>query len=468
MLLLLAVCSIAWPAPKSRLVKQHRAAKVDVPTDAELRKFALPALALWVAGPVLTLIDTSAVGISAGAAQSAVEIAALGPATSVCDGTGYFFAFLNVAATNLLASAASDEERATVARRGLQLALYCGVTSAVLLRILAKPVLTIFVGAESAAVLEKSAAYVETRALGLPLLLLSNVLTACLLGVKDSMAPLRAQVASATTNVVGDYAAVFALGRGTRGAAEATVLAQLVSALVLWRAASKPIKFKAAKIKTTGSYAAFAGPVLILVASKIASFGCMTHAAARLGELALAAHQLSFTLYLVASLVLEALAAQTAQAFLPPLKNNPVARLDVARRLGNLATWSALIVGALSFGFASLAAPLFSGDVRVASYLATLGPALTASVLLHGAVAHGEGILIAAGDLAFVGGAYLASALVFPGLLLWLVYNGIFVTEGARIWLAFTAFQLARAVVFQLRAAKLLGGSLLFSSKKDA
>jgi hypothetical protein len=75
---------------------------VEVPSYGELRRFALPALTLWISGPLLTLIDTSAVGLSAAAGDAGVlEIAALGPATSLCDGAGFLFAFLNIATTNL-------------------------------------------------------------------------------------------------------------------------------------------------------------------------------------------------------------------------------------------------------------------------------------------------------------------------------------------------------------------------------
>ena len=90
---------------------------------------------------------------------------------------------------------------------------------------------------------ERSAArrYVRVRALGLPFLLLGNALTAALLGAKDSVAPLVALAASALTNVVGDGLAVGVLGRGVRGAAEATTLAQVASCVVLARLAAQKL-----------------------------------------------------------------------------------------------------------------------------------------------------------------------------------------------------------------------------------
>jgi len=57
-----------------------------IPSVAQIRAFALPALALWLGGPILSLIDTSAVGLSARAGDGARAIASLGPGTTFCDG----------------------------------------------------------------------------------------------------------------------------------------------------------------------------------------------------------------------------------------------------------------------------------------------------------------------------------------------------------------------------------------------
>lgn len=54
-----------------------------LPTLQQYRKFAIPCLALWVAGPLLSLVDTSFVGLSGPASQSAQQLAALGPATTL-------------------------------------------------------------------------------------------------------------------------------------------------------------------------------------------------------------------------------------------------------------------------------------------------------------------------------------------------------------------------------------------------
>jgi hypothetical protein len=51
------------------------------PSFVDFRNFALPCLGLWVAQPLLSLVDTSFVGLSS--SNSAQQLAALGPATTL-------------------------------------------------------------------------------------------------------------------------------------------------------------------------------------------------------------------------------------------------------------------------------------------------------------------------------------------------------------------------------------------------
>jgi hypothetical protein len=121
------------------------------PTWKDYRKFAIPCLALWVASPLLSLVDTSFVGLSAGAAESATQLAALGPATTFFDGATYLFAFLNVATTNLYSSAiaqkgeASDQAEAVVTTAS-RVALRCGIGIMLFLWAFARPLLALYIG----------------------------------------------------------------------------------------------------------------------------------------------------------------------------------------------------------------------------------------------------------------------------------------------------------------------------------
>ncbi|KAH8095230.1 hypothetical protein JL720_2514 [Aureococcus anophagefferens] len=177
------------------------------PSLGELRNFALPALGLWISGPLLTLIDTSAVGLCSPAAESALEIAALGPGGSVCDGASYAFAFLNIATTNLYASATSDGERAYVVRRGAPAAPAASRASSTLLA--AAPFLAFFIGSSGAGAAEIRPARRATCACARSACPSSSSATRSprRSGSKDAVSPLVAMAASAAVNVAGDVLA---------------------------------------------------------------------------------------------------------------------------------------------------------------------------------------------------------------------------------------------------------------------
>ena len=121
-----------------------------LPTLADFRKFAIPCLGLWVAQPLLSLVDTAFVGLSA-SGQSAAQLAALGPATTFFDGATYLFAFLNVATTNLYSTAIaqrgeqSDQAEAVVCTAS-RVAFRCGIGIMLFLLAFARPLLALYIG----------------------------------------------------------------------------------------------------------------------------------------------------------------------------------------------------------------------------------------------------------------------------------------------------------------------------------
>ena len=122
-----------------------------LPTLSAYRKFALPCLALWVAGPLLSLVDTAFVGLSGDASASAQQLAALGPATTFFDGATYLFAFLNVATTNLYSSARAQageqsDKAENVVRTAARVSLNCGLGLMAFLLLFSRPLLSLYIG----------------------------------------------------------------------------------------------------------------------------------------------------------------------------------------------------------------------------------------------------------------------------------------------------------------------------------
>ena len=126
-----------------------------LPTMAAYRKFALPCLGLWVSGPLLSLVDTAFVGLSGSPAKSASQLAALGPATTFIDGATYLFAFLNVASTNLYASARaqaggeSSPKAESVVRTAARVSLYSGLGLMAFLLLFCRPLLALYIGTQT-------------------------------------------------------------------------------------------------------------------------------------------------------------------------------------------------------------------------------------------------------------------------------------------------------------------------------
>ena len=87
-------------------------AGVTAPTIFRLLQYTLPAIGIWLCSPVLSMIDTAAVGLLAGTAQQA----ALNPAIAVSDYGAIVVAFMYTATTNLVAAAVrEDRDDATAA-----------------------------------------------------------------------------------------------------------------------------------------------------------------------------------------------------------------------------------------------------------------------------------------------------------------------------------------------------------------
>ena len=191
------------------------------------------------------------VGLAAAPGTGAAQLGALGPATTFIDGATYLFAFLNVATTNLYAgSLARNKTRGKdavdnriagdgVVRVATKISLICGVGLLALLLRSGRTLLKVYIGPAPGdnSILDPAATYVAIRALSMPTALLAAVLQAALLGAKDSVTPLVATITSTVVNLFGDLLCVFKLGMGSKGAAIATLAAQLAGTAAMIRPA---------------------------------------------------------------------------------------------------------------------------------------------------------------------------------------------------------------------------------------
>lgn len=207
---------------------------IEAPTVAKILKFAVPAVGVWLCSPLLSLIDTSAVGVLSGTTQQA----ALNPAVAVTDYAALLIAFLYTATTNLVAAAQESDRtiagkpRTTKTMIGaMQLSTFVGAGLGAALFIFAKQLLRAIIGNDSINpdVFAAATKYVRIRALGMPAAAIIGSAQAASLGMQDLKSPLYVLLAAAVVNFLGDMIFVgskHSMIGGCAGAAWATVFSQ--------------------------------------------------------------------------------------------------------------------------------------------------------------------------------------------------------------------------------------------------
>ena len=148
-----------------------------ITTYAECARFAAPALAIYVAGPLMSLIDAALVGRRG----SSAALAALGPAGTISDSATTLLVFLSVATTNFVARSGCDDAgagdldaAARAATTGLALAACFGVAVGGLLVVKSLP-LSLWYAGGSGDLAPLAARYVAVRAYALPAALVASL-----------------------------------------------------------------------------------------------------------------------------------------------------------------------------------------------------------------------------------------------------------------------------------------------------
>jgi len=331
--------------------------------------------------------------------------------------------------------------------------------------------------AASPGLLNSAHEYVQIRALSMPTSLLGGVLQAALLGAKDSVTPLVAIAYSTAVNLVGDYLLVSRFHMGLKGAAIATLCAQLAGTIAMIRPARKKLLSKGSSLGLlprwiTNSapdaingktFLKFAAPVLTLILGKISAFGFMTNAAAGLpGQpQTLAAHQIALSLLFFASPFLEVI-SQTAQTFLPAygvlpkeqrgkkadVKEWKAASSKLVLRLEKVGLMVGAMIASVVGSIIAFTPGIVTKDLAVQAAAKPLAAILAAGAFLTAPVAVSEGTLIAQKELSYLAGVYFVSTALLPPVLRKIRAGGGPVSQ---VWICFALFQLFRSSCFVAR-----------------
>ena len=483
------------PAPPLNL------AEGDVETVVSLRAllaFAAPTAAIWVVGPTLGLIDAAVVGT-----RSALELAALSPGTVLCDYASYIFTFLAVAATNMLSLrfAKGDGDGASGALNdSLTVSLWLGVALAAATLASAPKLLGLLVGGGGGGgggeiIIAPALSYVRIRAFGAPFALVGFVAQAFFLAALDARTPLAAAALAGLLNLAGDALLVCGLGWGIAGAALATVAAQAAAAAYLLLSLRKPLRAGTAgpppdelgvekgharwtpRVNSLAQMATrvpsragarelfgYAGPVVALLATKVALYSACAARAAQAGGGApgAAAHHVAISAFLFFACAGDSVCAG-AQSFLPPAIGSPRRAAAVGKGLLKAGVVAGAANSVLA-GVALTAAALpgaFTTCEATRAILASVAPVAAAALGLHCASMATEGMLLAARDLKFQTAAnfvnvglclsslWLLTSPASPLLLLGAPSSSSFVSAlGLRaIWLVLVQFQGVRLLL---------------------
>ena len=417
----------------------------------EIVRLAGPALPVLAAEPLYLLVDTAVVG-----RLGAVPLAGLAVAAVLFAQVTSQLNFLSYGTTARTARMYGSGRRADAVAEGVQatwLALAVGAVLVVVGQLVARPVAEAL--GNGGAIAEGAVSWLRVALIGAPLLLVTLAGNGWMRGVQDTARPLRYVLAGNGVSAVACVVLVHGIGAfgglGLVGSAWANVLGQCVGAGLFLAALAR---------ESRGSWrprpAALRAQLTMgrdLVARSLAFQACFLSAAAvatRFGAPVAAAHQIVLQLWSFMALVLDAVAI-AAQSLVGAALGGGDA--DRARALAARVTRYGLVLG-IGFGvlFAALSGvlpPVFTPDAAVLAVVPVAWWFFAALQPVAGVVFAIDGVLLGAGDAAFLRTWTLLAAVVGFLPLIWA--SLAFGWGLAGIWSGLAAFMLVRLVAVVLR-----------------
>ncbi len=419
------------------------------PFDRDIYRLALPALGALVAEPLYRLTDTAVVGH-----LGTDELAGMTIANAVL-ATGFaVFIFLAYGTTSAVARLIGAGEHGRAAHQAVQslwLAVGLGVALSAVLWVTADPLIRLLGGEGDVA--DNARVYLQISVLGLPVTFVILAGTGYLRGLQDTRTPLFVAIGTALVNLALEVWWIFGLGFGIGASALSTVIAELLAATIyvtMIRRATREHRTPWWPHARTIAGLGRAGVSLFLrTAALRGAFTLATAVAARIGTAELAAYQIAFELMYLMALALDAIAiagqAMTGR-FLGA--GDAVAARAAGRRMIEWAVVAGVGAGAVLAVLSPVLGEVFTDDPAVLALTGTLIFYVAVLQPLNGYVFALDGILIGAGDLAFLARAMLLAFLVFaPAAVAVLVFDlGI-----DWLWAALALLFLSRAVVLGRR-----------------
>jgi putative MATE family efflux protein len=425
--------------------------------DREILRLAVPAFLALVAEPLFLLSDAAIVGH-----LGTAELAGLGIAGAVLQSVIGLCVFLAYGTTASVARhLGAGDRRGALAQGidGIWLAVGIGIVATVLGVAATEPLVRAFGAGD--AVTGHATTYLGIAFLGTTPLLVMLAATGVLRGLQDTRTPLVVAVVGNALNVALNLLLVYGVGLGIAGSALGSVLAQVASAVGLLVVVVRAARREGAPLRPdlpgVRAAAHAAVPLVIRTLTLRAALLVTTYAVtlgavgSRGQEVELATHQLAMTLWTFLAFVLDAIAIAAQAITGRYLGAGDVAGTRaVTHRMVGWGVVGGVVTGLLLAAASPVLGALFTDDRAVQELLV---PVLLVAALgqpVAGVVFVLDGVLIGAGD-----GAYLARG----GLVTLAVYAPVALAAGSLgaglvgIWVSFAAvFMSARLVVLLRRA----------------
>ncbi len=413
------------------------------PYDRDIARLAVPALGTLVAEPLYVLADTAIVG-----RLGTNELAGLALASTVLlsiHALVIFLAYGTTASVARLVGAERDGDAAFQSMQGIWLATMLGLVFAVLIGLTDQWLLRLLGG--SGEPLVAATRYLRISLVGLPFMFLVLAGSGAFNGRQDTRTPLVIAVAGAVANLVIEVVLILGFGYGIGASALATVIAQVATGLVFvhrivrWcRSAGVGLHPDPGAIRAL----AWLGRALILRSLGLrGSFTLAAAVAARIGTAPLAAYQVGIQIWSTLALALDAVAIAGQALTGKWLGAGSATRARAAAR--RMIQLDIAVGTVMALGVMVARDPLariFSTDPEVVAATIAVMVWVAVTQPLNGYVFALDGILIGAGDMAYLGRTMMVSAAVFALEAWWLLESG----RGLNwLWAAITVFMATRA-----------------------
>jgi MATE family, multidrug efflux pump len=415
--------------------------------DREILRLALPALGALAAEPLYVLVDTAIVGH-----LGRPQLAALGLAGTVLAGAFTIFNFLTYGTTAVVAraSGAGEHERAArLAAQALWLSLGIGVLLLVVCEAFAGPLLR-GLGAHGRSG-DYALTYFRIAAIGLPAALIALAGQGYLRGASSMRRPLEIVVVANLVNAILEVLFVYGFHWGIAGSAAGTAIAQAGMGVAFTVELLRPhADSRRPSLREMRPMMRIGRQIFVRTAALFASFLVAASFCARMGDPELAAHQIASQLYFFLALILDAVAI-AGQVIVGRMLGAGDADGAYASAVRMIA-WS-IAVGAV---FAVVLLPLahlipraFTDDPAVLHQAAELWPYFALMQPLAGGAFALDGILIGAGDTAYLMWSMLVASAVFITLAslalaldwgivgVWIALDVLIAARLALLWIRF-------------------------------